>query len=62
MTQVDKDVVRPPWLGHPPTGRRFENIAEVCFFRLADGRISEMWGIEDNAGRRRRLGLIPTDA
>ena len=51
-----------PWLGHPPTGRRFENIDEVYFFRLAAGRITEMWGVEDTAERLRQLGLTPTDA
>ncbi len=51
-----------PWLGHPPTGRRFENIDEVYFFRLADGRITQMWGIEDTAERLRQLGLPLADA
>jgi predicted ester cyclase len=45
------------WLGHPPTGRRFEDIAEVYFFRLEDGRIVELWGLEDTAERLRQLGL-----
>ncbi|WP_448615973.1 ester cyclase [Modestobacter sp. URMC 112] len=45
------------WLGHPPTGRRFEDVDEVCFFRLAGGRIVEMWGLEDTADRLRQLGL-----
>jgi predicted ester cyclase len=44
-------------LGHPPTGRRFEDVAEVYFFRLDDGRIAEAWGLEDNATRLRQLGL-----
>ena len=51
-----------PWLGHPPTGRRFENIDEVYFFRLRDGRITEMWGIEDTLERMRQLGLSPGNA
>jgi predicted ester cyclase len=45
------------WLGHPPTGRRFEDIAEVYFFRLAHGRIVEIWGLEDTVERLRQLGL-----
>jgi predicted ester cyclase len=45
------------WLGHPPTGRRFEDIDEVYFFRLSEGRIVEMWGIEDTAERLHQLGL-----
>ncbi len=46
-----------PWLGHPPTGRRFEDVDEVYFFRLENGRIAEAWGLEDNASRLRQLGL-----
>jgi ketosteroid isomerase-like protein len=45
------------WRGHPPTGRRFEQVDEVYFFRLQDGRISETWGLEDTADRLRQLGL-----
>ena len=45
------------WLGHAPTGRRFEDVDEVYFFRLRDGRIAEAWGLEDNADRLRQLGL-----
>ena len=47
------------WRGHPPTGRRFEDVDEVYFFRVADGRIVEGWGIEDTLGRFRQLGLPP---
>lgn len=46
-----------PWLGHRPTGRRFSDVDEAYFFRLRDGRIDEMWGLEDNASRLRQLGL-----
>jgi predicted ester cyclase len=28
------------WRGHEPTGRRFENIDEVCFSRIQNGRIA----------------------
>jgi predicted ester cyclase len=45
------------WRGHPPTGRRFERVDEVYFFRLRDGRITESWGVEDTADRLRQLGL-----
>jgi predicted ester cyclase len=47
------------WRGHPPTGRRFENIDEVYFFRFADGRIVGGWGLEDTLGRFQQLGLPP---
>jgi predicted ester cyclase len=45
------------WLGHRATGRRFSDVPEVYFFRLRDGRIEEMWGLEDNTTRLRLLGL-----
>ena len=45
------------WLGHPPTGRRFEAVDEVYIFRFAGGRIAEAWGIEDNLDRLEQLGL-----
>ena len=48
-----------PWRGHAPTGRRFENVDEVYFFRVADGRIAQAWGIEDTLSRLRQLGLPP---
>jgi predicted ester cyclase len=49
-----------PWQGHPPTGRRFMDVAEVYFFSFRDGRIAAMWGLEDNAERLLQLGLDTT--
>jgi predicted ester cyclase len=45
------------WLGHPPTGRRFERIDEVYIFRIRDGRIVHAWGLEDTLMRLEQLGL-----
>ena len=45
------------WMGHAPTGRRFERIDEVYFFRIRDGKIAEAWGIEDTQKRLEQLGL-----
>ena len=45
------------WLGHAPTGRRFEAVDEVAIFRFGDGRIVETWGLEDNLSRLEQLGL-----
>jgi predicted SnoaL-like aldol condensation-catalyzing enzyme len=45
------------WLGHAPTGRRFEAVDEVGIFRFRDGRIVETWELEDNLGRLEQLGL-----
>ena len=46
-----------PWLGHAATGRRFERVAEVYFFRVVNGRIVRAWGLEDVPERLRQLGL-----
>jgi predicted ester cyclase len=45
------------WLGQPPTGRRFERIDEVSIFRIRDGRIVHVWGLEDTLRRLEQLGL-----
>lgn len=31
------------WRGHPPTGRRFENLDEVYFCGFEGGRIARLW-------------------
>jgi predicted ester cyclase len=46
------------WLGHAPTGRRFERVDEVAIFRLDDGRIVDSWSLEDSLSRLRQLGLV----
>ena len=45
------------WLGHAPTGRRFEAVDEDSIYRFQDGRIVESWGLEDNLERLEQLGL-----
>lgn len=45
------------WLGYSPTGRRFEDVPEVYFFRVKGGRIVRAWGLEDTHERLRQLGL-----
>ena len=50
------------WLGHAPTGRRFERLDEVAIFRFWDGRIVHAWSLEDTLGRLRQLGLTPRPA
>ena len=44
-------------LGMEPTGRRFD-AEQMHFIRIADGRIAEHWGVRDDAGMMRQLGLI----
>ena len=45
-------------MGIPPTGRRQE-VDEVYFLRVEDGKVVEFWGLEDNLTRMRQLGLLP---
>jgi predicted ester cyclase len=45
------------WLGHAPTGRRFERVDEVAIFQLRDGKIVHAWSLEDTLSRLRQLGL-----
>ena len=45
------------WRGEAPTGSRFDDVDEVYFFTVVDGRITEAWGLEDTAARERQLGL-----
>jgi predicted ester cyclase len=50
-----------PWLGHPPTGRRFERIDEIGIYRLRYGKISHTWSLEDNLTRLQQLGLVQVE-
>jgi predicted ester cyclase len=50
------------WQGHRPTGQRFERVAEVYFFELREGRITQAWGLEDNLSRMQQLGYIGGDS
>ena len=45
------------WMGHPPTGRRFQDVDEIYIFRVRDGKLVAAFGVEDNAARMRQLGL-----
>jgi predicted ester cyclase len=45
------------WLGHAATGRRFEGVDEVYFFRFSEGQIIQAWGLEDTLDRLEQLGL-----
>lgn len=53
---------RGEWRGHPPTGRRFEDVDEVYFFTFQGDRISAVWGLEDALDRFRQLRLEPGGA
>jgi predicted ester cyclase len=45
------------WLGRAPTGRRFERVDEVWILWFRDGRIVQVWSLEDTLDRLRQLGL-----
>jgi predicted ester cyclase len=51
---------RGEWRGHPPTGRRFEDVDEIYIFRVADRKLSAVTAVvEDNLTRMRQLGIQP---
>jgi len=45
------------WMGHPPTGRRFQDIDEIYIFRVSGGKLAGAFGVEDNVARIRQLGF-----
>ena len=42
----------------PPTDKRF-SVDYVHWFRLAEGKIVEMWAVRDDLTRMQQLGLLP---
>jgi predicted ester cyclase len=47
-----------PLMGMPPTGRSVEQ-AHMHFVRFQDGKAVEHWGVRDDVGMLRQLGLMP---
>lgn len=47
------------FMGVAPTGNRMDKVDEVYFLRVRDGKFVEFWGMEDNLGRLRQLGIDP---
>jgi steroid delta-isomerase-like uncharacterized protein len=47
-----------PLIGIPPTGRAVQQ-AHMHFVRLQDGKAIEHWGVRDDMGMMRQLGLAP---
>lgn len=47
-----------PFMGRPPTGSSF-TVAKVSFFRIAEGRIVEHWGVFDQLAMLAQLGVGP---
>jgi predicted ester cyclase len=52
------------WHGHPPTGRRFDDVDEIYIFRVKQGKLdSAIAVVEDNLTRLQQLALpTPTSA
>jgi len=49
---------RGEWFGIPPTGRATKiEVFDIC--RIAGGQITEHWGLADNMGVMRQLGVLP---
>ena len=44
--------------GIPPTGKRF-SVDYVHWFRLAEGKVAELWAVRDDLSRLEQLGLFP---
>ena len=44
--------------GIPPTSKRF-SVDYVHWFRLADGKVAELWAVRDDLSRLQQLGLMP---
>jgi steroid delta-isomerase-like uncharacterized protein len=67
VAQADKVAVRytlagthrGPFAGVPATGKRV-TLSGITLFRLADGRIAEVWGCADFFGFLQQLGALPT--
>ncbi|UCG24904.1 MAG: ester cyclase, partial [Chloroflexota bacterium] len=45
--------------GIPPTGKQVKH-SGATFYRLANGRIAEVWFLADMMGLMQQLGVIPT--
>lgn len=46
------------FMGVAPTGKRI-SIETLSIFRIADNKVVERWGISDNVGVMRQLGILP---
>jgi steroid delta-isomerase-like uncharacterized protein len=48
-------------MGIPPTGKKVV-MGGINFFRIADGKIVERWGIADTVGALQQMGVLPPPA
>lgn len=49
---------RGDYMGRAPTGKSVR-YNEIFIFRVADGRVAEIWGVVDLFGQMKQLGVIP---
>jgi predicted ester cyclase len=49
------------FMGVAGTGERI-SVVEMGFFRIANGKIVEMWGLLDTMGLLTKVGVIPNGA
>lgn len=67
VVEGDKVVVRQTmrgthtgeFMGVAPTGNKFSQML-TCIFRIADGKIAEIWWLADTLGLLQQLGALPT--
>src|ERR1700726_3050963 len=43
------------WRGHPPSGRRFQDVDEIYIFQVSNGKLTDGFGVEDTLSRMRQL-------
>jgi predicted ester cyclase len=46
------------WMGHAPTGRRFQSVDEIYIFSVTNGKLMGAVAVEDNLARLQQLGLL----
>jgi steroid delta-isomerase-like uncharacterized protein len=47
-----------PWMGVPPSGRAVKYI-DHCFYRLRDGKFTEVWDLPDTWTLMQQMGALP---
>ena len=57
MRHVTTGTHQGDFMGIAATGRRI-SVNEIHIVRLADGKIVEHWGVEDNLGMMQQLGVV----
>jgi len=49
------------FMGIPASGKQF-SMAGISIFRIADGKIAELWSVNDTFSMMQQLGVIPAPA